>query len=60
MKLTIRSIALWLGLAAMGYGGDDWLAHWMAHELGHLETNNTNENEAEKAAAQYHRLTSTR
>jgi len=37
------------------YGGDDWLAHWMAHELGHLETNNTNENEAEKAAAQYRR-----
>lgn len=37
------------------YGGDDWLGHWMAHELGHLEKNNADENEAEKAAAQYRR-----
>jgi hypothetical protein len=37
------------------YGGDNWLGHWMAHELGHLEKNNADENEAEKAAAQYRR-----
>lgn len=35
------------------YGGDDWLGHWMAHELGHLERNSADENEAEKAAAEY-------
>lgn len=37
------------------YGGDDWLGYWMAHELGHLERNNADEKEAEKAAAQYRR-----
>jgi len=37
------------------YGGNDWLGHWIAHELGHLERNNANENEAEKAAATYRR-----
>jgi hypothetical protein len=37
------------------YGGDDWLGHWMAHELGHLEKNSPDENEAEKAALQYRR-----
>jgi hypothetical protein len=37
------------------YGGDDWMGHWMAHELGHLEKNNANENEAEKSAATYRR-----
>lgn len=35
------------------YGGDDWMGHWMAHELGHLERNHANENEAERAAAKY-------
>lgn len=37
------------------YEGDDWLGHWMAHELGHLEKNSADENVAEKAAAQYRR-----
>jgi hypothetical protein len=37
------------------YGGDDWLRHWMAHELGHLEKNNADEKEAEKSAATYRR-----
>jgi hypothetical protein len=37
------------------YGGDDWLSHWMAHELGHLEKNNADEHEAEKPAAKYRR-----
>jgi len=37
------------------YGGEDWLRHWIAHELGHLERNNADENEAEKAAATYRR-----
>jgi hypothetical protein len=35
------------------YQSDDWLGHWMAHELGHLERNNADENQAEKAAAKY-------
>jgi len=35
------------------YGGDDWLGYWMAHELGHLATNSTNETDAEKAAHEY-------
>jgi len=37
------------------YGGDDWLGHCMAHELGHLERNNADENEAEKSAGTYRR-----
>lgn len=37
------------------YAGADWLAHWMAHELGHLEYNNADEGLAEKAAAKYRR-----
>lgn len=37
------------------YGGADWLGYWMAHELGHLERNNADENEAEKSAATYRR-----
>jgi hypothetical protein len=37
------------------YDGEDWLGYWMAHELGHLERNNADEKEAEKAAAQYRR-----
>lgn len=36
-------------------GGDDWLGHWMAHELGHLERNSADENDAEKAGAEYRR-----
>lgn len=37
------------------YGGADWLGHWIEHELGHLEQNNADENQAEKAAAKYRR-----
>ena len=37
------------------YVGNDWLGHWIAHELGHLERNNADEHEAEKAAATYRR-----
>jgi hypothetical protein len=25
------------------YAGEDWLGHWIAHELGHLVTNSTKE-----------------
>lgn len=35
------------------YDGADWLGHWLAHELGHLERNNADENQAEKSAATY-------
>jgi hypothetical protein len=34
-------------------GGEDWLGHWMAHELGHLATNNAREDDAERAAREY-------
>ena len=37
------------------YEGADWLGYWMAHELGHLEKNNADEKQAEKAAAKYRR-----
>jgi len=35
------------------YLGEDWLAHWFAHELGHLVTNGTKEEDAERIARQY-------
>jgi hypothetical protein len=35
------------------YGGDEALAYWMAHELGHLVANSADENSAEKAAKPY-------
>lgn len=35
------------------YGGDESLGYWMAHELGHLAANSTDENDAEKAAKPY-------
>jgi len=35
------------------YLGEDWLAHWFAHELGHLATNSTKEEDAERIARQY-------
>lgn len=35
------------------YLGEDWLGHWIAHELGHLVTNSTKEQDAEKAARQF-------
>lgn len=34
-------------------GGEDWLGHWMAHELGHLATNSAREEDAERAARGY-------
>jgi hypothetical protein len=35
------------------YLGEDWLGYWMAHELGHLASNSTKEEDAEKAAREY-------
>ncbi len=34
-------------------GGDEWLGHNLAHELGHLETQSVDENDAERAASKY-------
>lgn len=35
------------------YAGEDWLGHWIAHELGHLAKNSTKEDDAEKAAREF-------
>ncbi len=35
------------------YMDEEWLGHWMAHELGHLASNSTKEEDAEKAAREY-------
>ena len=35
------------------YMGEDWLGHWIAHELGHLVTNSTKEEDAEKVAREF-------
>jgi hypothetical protein len=35
------------------YLGEDWLGYWMAHELGHLASNSTKEEDAERAAREY-------
>ncbi len=35
------------------YLGQEWLGHWIAHELGHLESNSAKEEDAERVA---HRL----
>jgi hypothetical protein len=35
------------------YLGEAWLGNWIAHELGHLATNSTREDDAEKAAHEY-------
>jgi len=32
------------------YLGKEWLGHWIAHELGHLESNSLGEDDAEKVA----------
>jgi hypothetical protein len=37
------------------YLGEDWLGHWMAHELGHLATNSVDEHDADKAAREFRR-----
>jgi hypothetical protein len=35
------------------YVSDDSLGYWLAHELGHLASNSTREEDAEKAAREY-------
>lgn len=35
------------------YMGEEWLGHWIAHELGHLATNSVKEEDAEKAAREF-------
>lgn len=35
------------------YMGEDWLGHWIAHELGHLTKNSPKEEDAEKAAREF-------
>jgi hypothetical protein len=35
------------------YAGEDWLGHWIAHELGHLATNSAKEEDAEKTAREF-------
>jgi hypothetical protein len=35
------------------YIGEDWLGHWIAHELGHLAKNSPKEEDAEKAAREF-------
>jgi hypothetical protein len=37
------------------YVSDDSLGFWLAHELGHLASNSTKEDDAEKAAREYRR-----
>lgn len=37
------------------YMGEEWLGHWIAHELGHLVTNSTKEGDAERAAREFRR-----
>lgn len=35
------------------YLGEAWLGHWIAHELGHLATNSTEEEDAERVTSDY-------
>ena len=35
------------------YSGEEWLGHWIAHELGHLVTNSAREEDAERAAREF-------
>jgi hypothetical protein len=35
------------------YLGEEWLGHWIAHELGHLATNSVREEDAERIAREY-------
>ena len=37
------------------YLGEDWLGHWIAHELGHLATNSAREEDAERSAHEFRR-----
>ena len=38
------------------YLGKEWLGHWIAHELGHLESNSASEADAEKVAHRFRAL----
>ena len=35
------------------YQSEEWLGHWIAHELGHLVTNSAKEEDAERAAREF-------
>jgi hypothetical protein len=35
------------------YAGEEWLGHWIAHELGHLATNSAKEGDAERTAHEF-------
>jgi len=35
------------------YLGEEWLGHWIAHELGHLATKSAKEEDAERTAREY-------
>lgn len=35
------------------YDGEEWLGHWIAHELGHLASNSAREEDAERIAREY-------
>lgn len=35
------------------YLGEKWLGYWIAHELGHLNTNSVNEGDAERAGRDF-------
>lgn len=35
------------------YQGEEWLGHWIAHELGHLATNSAKEADAERVAREF-------
>ena len=35
------------------YQGAEWLGYWMAHELGHMNTNSVHEGDAERAAREF-------
>ena len=35
------------------YQGEEWLGHWIAHELGHLVTNSAKEEDAERTAREF-------
>lgn len=37
------------------YLSEDWLGHWIAHELGHLATNSAKEEDAERSAHEFRR-----
>ena len=38
------------------YVGENWLGHWIAHELGHLAKDSPKEEDAESAAHEFRRL----